>query len=361
MDYRDFDLESFEFFDESSWVSRRIHSLLTAIALRLDAYPGISPVTFRGREKWSKIASLRILAEAIGFDDPVMLRYFDFHQKRRHEWILLAVPIYLILIALLSAFLVQSWDFLGVMIYQLNLPRSWKIVVSVVLLGTIIPSFTLVLLGIAFRFTSVLTRGRFAETLCVITAVYLVIQLSRDDTLARPDRRKALLARMDDLARNTLLLAARYSAGSNANQNWVEGHFKKMESYIRERERWVITPTDTTLGSLRRDFYRLATVYATANYGNFIWPEEERKPEETKPMRVRLLLGELLRFSGILLPLAVIGFLLWQPALLEALNIEANALALVFLAWLLLSIDAKLKLGVVDSIVGLAKGIKELK
>jgi hypothetical protein len=359
MDYQDFNLESFEFFDESSWVSRRIHSLLTAIASLFDVRPGISPVTFKGREKWSKVASLKILAEAIGFDDPVMLRYFDFHQKRRYEWILLAVPVYLVLIALLSPFLVQSWDFLSVMIYQLNLP--WKIAVSVVLLVTIIPLFTFVLLGIAFRFTSALTKGRFAETLCVITAVYLVIQLSRDDALARPDRRKALLARMDDLARNTLLLEARYSAGSNVTQNWVESHFKKMESYIRERERWVIAPADTTLGSLRRDFYRLATIYATANYGNFIWPEEERKPEETKSMQVRLLLGELLDFLGILLPLAIIGFLLWQPTLLEALNIEANALALVFLAWLLLSIDRKLKLGVVDGLVGLAKGIKELK
>ena len=67
------------------------------------------------------------------------------------------------------------------------------------------------------------------------------------------------------------------------------------------------------------------------------------------------------RFFGIVLPLTLMGLYLWRPDLLPFINLSPDVVTLIFLAWLLLSIDALLNLGVVSGLANLAKGLKELK
>jgi hypothetical protein len=54
-------------------------------------------------------------------------------------------------------------------------------------------------------------------------------------------------------------------------------------------------------------------------------------------------------------------YLIRQKAILDFLNINPSIVAFMIVAWLLLAIDATLKLGIVERVVGVAKQIKELK
>lgn len=64
---------------------------------------------------------------------------------------------------------------------------------------------------------------------------------------------------------------------------------------------------------------------------------------------------------GILLPLVLMAFFLWKRPALEAVGVDPKVVALIFMAWLLLGIDATLKLGIVSGVINLAKEIKSLK
>lgn len=360
MDYKPFNLERFEFWDDSYWATKLSHFLLTTLVSLLKANPGIPPVVFKNKkEKWIQTLSLEVLGEAVGFDDPAMLKILNFHQRRRYSWVVLATSLYLVMTLCLFPLILEGWRYLASVVLPLNLNPSLTIVVAAIITVTI-PMFTFVVFGAAFQLTSIITNRLFAETLCIVTVMYLVVELSRDDVLTRPDRRRALLARMDNLAQNTLLLSSRYSGRDDRNQDWAKDYFRNMSLYIRERERWVVAPTDTTLNSLRQDFCRLATIYITANYGDLTYPEKDAKLEMPTPTRKQLILASLPRFLGIFLPLALMGFLLWQPTRLEMVGVETNAITLIFIVWFLLAIDATLKLGIMDKVVGLAKQIREL-
>jgi hypothetical protein len=55
------------------------------------------------------------------------------------------------------------------------------------------------------------------------------------------------------------------------------------------------------------------------------------------------------------------GAYLWRPELFPNVSVDKNVLGLIFIAWLLLTLDAVLKLGVVGQLTSIAKGIKELR
>ena len=131
--------------------------------------------------------------------------------------------------------------------------------------------------------------------------------------------------------------------------------------YVLERGRWLIAARQETLPALRRDFRALAPIYITGNYGDFAWANLLRA-EGGQPASVgQRLASGLPRFFGIVLPLTLMGLYLWRPDLLPFINLSPDVVTLIFLAWLLLSIDALLNLGVVSGLTNLAKGLKELK
>jgi len=64
---------------------------------------------------------------------------------------------------------------------------------------------------------------------------------------------------------------------------------------------------------------------------------------------------------GVFIPLGGMGYLLLQPALMNNLGIDPGILSLVFMAWLLLTIDNFFKLGIISGLVSLAREIRDLR
>jgi hypothetical protein len=251
------------------------------------------------------------------------------------------------LIAYILSWPASSWQ----------LPAVWAIAAIFTLL---LSAFVL----FALRFTLVLIDKNYADTLCIMTSIYTLLELSRDDVLAHPWRKRLLLRRIRDLARCTLLISLSIGSSTQANKNWSRDHFRQIEQYIREREKWVIAPTASTLATIRRDFYYLADLFISGEYGRFPWQEtRQATTAETAgvpPTRLQQLRMGLPGFIAISLPVVGFGVLWLYPAVFERVGLEANTVALILLAWLLLAIDVVLKLGIVSSIIQLARDFKDL-
>jgi hypothetical protein len=133
-----------------------------------------------------------------------------------------------------------------------------------------------------------------------------------------------------------------------------------MELYIRERERWVLAPTGTTLANLRHDFYNLAGIFLTGSYGSFTWLSEFSLPEDRPLTWSQFLTSTGIHVFVAVLPLMFMGYLLWESRWITSSGLQ-SVVTLIFIGWFLLIIDAFLKIGIVDKLANLAKGIKELK
>ena len=111
-----------------------------------------------------------------------------------------------------------------------------------------------------------------------------------------------------------------------------------------------------------RDFYYLCEIYLSGNYGTFTWVDMPAVPKVERPTAGKRLVSSSLKFFGISPIVIMAGALLW-PGQLESrgINLSPNMLALILMAWILLTVDATLRLGVVANLVSLAKGIKKLE
>jgi hypothetical protein len=363
LNYRDFKIQDFEFVDEGSWIIKAAYyfSYYSARILLGPDRVGPSPVRFKASAKGptNKVPPLDAICAAIGYD-ALTPREMKFH-RRRLIWRKLAVFLLYLLFA--SAFLALLIKGLAPLIDPLTTTKFVNNHHSASLSLLILFGYVYIFVAarMSFRLATALTARGFADSLCAQAIVYLILELSRDDVLSHPKKRRGLIGRTNDLARNTLLLSARHRSKSEANQSWLREHFRRMERYIRERERWAIVPTPTTLDDLRRDFYNLAGIYLSGDYGEFNWSEGPQ-PAQTEPTNIseRITQG-LPRVLGILLPLVLMLYFLWNRKALETLGIDPKVVALIFMAWLLLGIDATLKLGIVSGVVNLAKEIKNLK
>ena len=199
------------------------------------------------------------------------------------------------------------------------------------------------------------------ETLCVMQIINLNLELTRDDVIYRRNVKSMILFRMDYLARVTMLIPWHYSIKKSSNQKWIEQHFQNISYYIRERRRWLIAPNETTLDDLRRDFRKLAYYYLTGKYGAWEWQSFELQTEVVKQTRFQKIQGTLIRFVGIILPLLIMAFYILFPGKFP--NPDAKILEnlpYIFIAWLLVSLDITLKLGVIESLTKLITGLKDL-
>jgi hypothetical protein len=199
------------------------------------------------------------------------------------------------------------------------------------------------------------------ETLCLMQIINLNVELTRDDVIYRRDVKSMILFRMDYLARVTMLIPWHYSIRKSSNQKWIEQHFQNIAYYIRERRRWLIAPNETTLDDLRRDFRKLAYYYLTGKYGAWEWQSFELTNEVVKQTRFQKIRGNLVRFFGITLPLLIMAFYILFPDKFPNPDAEIlKNLPYIFIAWLLVSLDITLKLGVIESLTKLITGLKDL-
>jgi hypothetical protein len=198
-----------------------------------------------------------------------------------------------------------------------------------------------------------------AESICVREVLYILFELDKEDSLMKPINKSMLLYRMDYLSKINLILETRINSKSNV---WVDDHFKNIYEYIQERRRWVASPTKNTLNDLRRDFIFLGNIYVSGQYGEFKWENLSLKTKNSKESNKLNLLKLSGRFLGISLPLLMMGLYL-SPSTsswFHGINIPKNTVTYVFFAWFLISLDITLKLGIVESLVKFAQGLREL-
>jgi hypothetical protein len=262
-----------------------------------------SPTLFPISIKKGYETQLSVLGQQVGFQDEGLFHRLAIHDERLKKWrkainsigLLFIFPI-VILLSLALFFIIDetSWTY--------NFQNYIFLMLVFYLLFYFV--FTM-LMKAAYWFAS----RNAIETLCVATIMYILVELKADDALVHMDRKQVLLARIGYLARQTMRLARHYPSKSLKNQQWVEKHFRYMEIFIREHERWIYTPVASTLYNLRQDFFQLATIYISGLYGEFtyqpndnITSKEQSNKRDSSEGRMIILRKSMLIFFGIVLP-----------------------------------------------------------
>ncbi len=306
---------------------------------------------------------LTSLIQLIGIDHTKYQKQLSYHNYRNIFWVMYVLAVYIFLLGVLLPIMIVVTTFpfiiVDVGVSGQAAPPLWVVILQIAALLSIIPLlflWILVPLRLTFRFVN----RYFAETICIRESLHLLLDLRDDNVFYDPDRKKILQYRVDYLAKATLLIASRYASKDKDNLEWIETHFKKMESYIQEREKWIIAPGSTTLKDLRDDFTNLLLIYLNGEYGRFSWDDKVSPPKISRFIWLQNLGGFLIRFLGVLIPLAIMGVYLWQPSLFPYINVDPTIITILLISWLLLAIDTIFKLGVVSDLVSLAKGFKDL-
>ena len=206
-------------------------------------------------------------------------------------------------------------------------------------------------------FTSIFDRY-YADSLVVVGGLYFMIELLRKDAIKLPSSRRRLQNKLDQLAQNILLHSYKFRSRSIEDNQWIYSHIKGMERYVRDHERLIVAPKADSLDVLRQDFYHLLKILISGNYGEFNY--EFQPNPEAQPSVSNRVVGAILGFTGFILPSLLLYGIYYNPQRIIDMGINVNTVTLVALAWLLLTIDATLKLGIVERITGLAKSIRDL-
>jgi hypothetical protein len=311
--------------------------------------------------------SLTLLIHAINTPIPEAFSKLSFYQSRYFAWKIAVISLYITLIVLFFPIISISIQWIKssthfILIYLKNPYLQDEFLFQTFIITIAVTTFLFVSFSTILKISSLMVDRSFAETLCVVTIINILLDMSRDDALMRPQNRKILLRRLDYLARKTLLLPSRYLYTSAHNRDWIINHFRHMEAFVRERERWVFAPNSTTLETLRANFHSLLfNVYMGGNYGNFAWVEQTPTIAKTSDLWRSYAQDAGPRILGVALPVLLLILLFWRPTSLHLIGIDNNMLSLILISWFLLSLDAVLKLGIIASLVSIAKGIKDLK
>lgn len=360
------DLARFNFNDEGGKGAKISHFITTKLLPRLPA--GRSPVKAVNKVRKNS-PHIEDIWAACDFGDERITRALPYHLGRFNlYYAAVMIPYFILSLGatffafafgakwLLSFTTLRDSLPLGNAAYSSNLSR----VALLLLFNLVVFTYFFVVAVIAIRVAFMLVNRSFADTLCAVSLTYLLVDLCREDVLTNTRKRKEFISRIDDLARNTRLLSLRFYSKDGVNQEWVRSHFMQMEHYIRERERWTVAPVATTLADLRRDFGDLLRIFATGAYGEFNWGPIAAKVEP--PTRARRALSAIPRLAAVLLPLLILGSLVWQQSrLVPLLGDNVSLVILITAAWALISIDAALKLGVVSGAINLAKELRSMK
>jgi hypothetical protein len=264
LDFSSFNLNRFEFVDDREKASTLSERFRRFRAYLVDPRTGAGPSPVALKKEYDAKPDLffKLLFSAIGFKTSLTSQAVTYHSDRLYERWRIRKNLYFVFTFLIS--LVPAFGFS--IILKRNLPQiegqSYKYrLVGAITVALMYATFILLMFVIARlvkKTTEALTIRRFADSICALTIAYLLVELTRDDVLTNTQKRTSLLTRVNDLARNTRFLAARFRSRSSLEQDWAWKHFRHMERYIRDRERWIIVPKNTTLTDLRRDFYGLA-------------------------------------------------------------------------------------------------------
>lgn len=317
------------------------------------AIPTIPPYRYKGIKKWWRGILPEHLGKIIRIEPKSIETNIDLHRSRLVDYGRLLLIIYFgltIIIAIPITILVIS------LIERTQFPISGLFIQGTsILFQFTIGMFITVLAG---KIVTIVLDRRFADSLIILSSIYLVDDLNQDNDLGDPEYKRRILERLRILRRNTLLLSQTFTATNSESNQEAVIHLKSIETYIREREGWVITPKKNTLELLRKDFDKLAMVLISGQYGEFK-TKTKHKINEVTPVALTFI-DKLLRVVFFLFPYLILLILYIRTEFITNLGLNTTTVFLVGIAWILLTIDARLKLGFVERVAGMAKTIKEL-
>jgi hypothetical protein len=296
------------------------------------------------------------VVKAIGIEDQSTYASLQHHWKRIQQYNNLVLPISYVLTFVI--FFIGMFSLFEGLLYlygpDSDIPDMFISSAGFSLLIILI----WVLYQILRRFVAFVLNQYYGDTNAVVSAIYFTVELLRKSALDSSSNRRHLQKKLDSLAKHLLQLASQFRSESPEDQAWIHSHFKAMERFVREHEHVIVAPKTDSLDVLRQDFYHLMKILIAGNYGEFAYEyQPSTKPEAPKANRI---VGIILGFVGFIIPSLVLYILYSNPQRIANMGINVNTVALVSLAWLLLTIDATLKLGIVDRVTGLAKTIRDL-
>jgi hypothetical protein len=203
----------------------------------------------------------------------------------------------------------------------------------------------------------------YADSLCVQASLGVLVELARPQVLNNPSRKRFLLFYIGEVARYTSLLPLCFRSSSRLVYEKTQNHFRKIERFVREQERFAIMPESNSIKELQKNLLQLTHLFISGNYGEFEWQGEEEIAQpvvETPQTWYQRTLSFLGKTIGLGIPLAGLYFTFAKPSIFSGLPIDVNTVSLVALAWLFLSIDSVLQLGLTAKVVATAKEIKDL-
>ena len=256
-----------------------------------------------------------------------------------------------------SWFLFLIFWLLGFSIFLLinNYLYQDAILLNIFLLSFVTTVYPLIVIRLFWRIVGFL----IPESLCVMHIILLNFDLCLvdKDVFSRPVVKSIILWRMDYLAKTTELLASHYAFWNRTNRKWILKQFKSINNYILERQRWFIFPQENTLQDLREDFACLAKFYLNGKYGSFNCQSYEETERSGLKFQENFWVN-LGKFLGIIFPLVVMIFFINVDQNLSD-SARTTIIYLAF-AWVLVVIDIKLKLGVLESLLKLINGLRDL-
>jgi hypothetical protein len=347
MDYSKFDLDNLVFEDDEISF-KAVLFFMSILGISNEVF-----ITIARKKKTfflSNKSSIGVIAEAIGLDKSEYKNLLEYHIKRDN------------LRSSLAPFIGGAFSAVAILLTLaiFNLLLS-NFINNPVIVGFLNFMVFWLMLNLSIRLFLLLFEKRFVETICMNSIFHIILLLRRDDVFSRPDKKKLLLTMIRYFAKRIELFTIAYRSSDPGNSEWIHHHFFQLSQYIRERERWVVAPQQDTLQIVRNDFYDLAITLVSGNLGDFKWAEGLTKTTFVKvDSSTGSIKEKIIRFIGYLTPVILIGLYLWQPTFFPIIKIDSEVATIVLLAWLLLSIDVGLRLGIVTSLIRFAMDIRDL-
>jgi hypothetical protein len=296
------------------------------------------------------IASLNSIAECVKIDQKYqpLIQYHEGRIDRFHRNLL----IFSSLITVMSIiFLIVIDNFTRDLdkISSLSATRTTYVTMKICLAVVMFSMYS----NLCQRASFYLSLRSCADSVIAYYCLSSVVDLSEDDIMENMVKRRSLLHRLEIISNSIKHISNFYLLKGSAQS---ADHFLMMANFIRKRQNWLMCPKASTLNDLRQDMYNFSEIVLSGQYGEFEWENDLQSLTKQKEGVVLSLLS----WSIALVPLVFMWIALWQQEWLKSRGISTNFIAMLSLAWMLLVIDTKLKLGVVERVVSIAKGIKDM-
>jgi hypothetical protein len=349
------DLTKYQFIDEGIWLFSRFNYFLYRLMGMAEVYVPVVEKGFRGLLQNIGLGEYQDLidgaARLLGINTENNAPMLKWHDKRLRNLIRQYIPAVAIF---LSFFLFVISDAVFAV--------SERYLNFLILDSSFIGIYFALFIIFVSRIFVLFLRKNYADTLSAVNGIYLVLELFHPDGISTPTHRKRIQTRLNFLSNSILLLAQRYRSSSTENERVIYRHFHAMESYIRERERWVVLPKENTLADLRKDFVALLPILINGNYGDFSGPITEIQEVLQEIPYWRRIAGGILAFIGLVIPIvSLVNLYVLKSKDFLPTNADPNTFTAIMAAWLLLTLDSILKLGLIETFTNLVKSVRDLR